>query len=122
MNEAPTPLPLIPTNVVLRLPKPSYVILESPDGEKSHRADSLAIARMLVDAEKKPNEEQRWKVVREWIAEKLEVPVEEISESMALFMHNQVIELTNSVKEEARKKVFTIASSALPIQESQQTS
>lgn len=122
MNEAPTPIPAVPTNVLLRLPKPSYVILESPDGEKSYRGDSLAIARMLVDAEKKPNEEQRWRTVREWIAEKLEIPVDDISESMALFMHNQVIELTNLLKEEARKKVFTIASSAQPIQESQATS
>lgn len=117
MSDSPTP-----DNVVLRLPKPSYVILESPDGEHSSRKDSFVVLRMLLDAEKKPDERQRWDTVREWIAKELKVELEEITENMALFLHNQVVELTNKLKKEMAKDVFTIASSAQPIQESQQAS
>lgn len=122
----PTPTS-ITSNVVLKLPKPSYVILESPDGQSSYREDSLVIRRMLIDAEKKPNEEQRWTAVRQWIADKLStashtVELSEITENMALFLHNQVIPLTNELQEETAKLVFMNASSAQPIQESQPNS
>jgi hypothetical protein len=124
MSEQPTPVTedKTPANTVLRLPPPSYVIIESSNGEHSHREDSFSILRMLTQAEKKPNEEQRWKMVMDWIAEKLKVESSEVTENMALHLHNSVVELTNKVKQEMSTQVFTIASSAPPIQESQQSS
>lgn len=122
MSEAPTSQTPIPQEYLLRLPKPSYVVIETPDGKHSYREDSFVMLRMLLQAEKKPDEAQRWKAVKEWLADKLKVDESEISENMALHFHNQVVDFTNAVKKEMAKDVFTIASSAQPIQESQQSS
>lgn len=106
-------------NTVLKLPKPSYIILESNDGKKTYREDSFVVLRMLQHAQNKPTEEQRWETVKKWIASKLEMDEKEVTEHMALFLHNQVIGLTNILKEEVSKDVFLTASSVLPTQESQ---
>lgn len=124
MSELPTPPPnnTVPSNVTLKLPKPSYVIIQSPDNQTTYREDSFSVLRMLTNAEKQPSEERRWETVRKWLAEKLKLEIDEVTENIALSFHNQVVDLTNAVKKEMAGDVFTIASSAPPIQESQQTS
>lgn len=122
MSEAPTPNQ-VPANIVIKLPKPAFVIIESPDGEHSHREDAFSVLRMLLEAEKQASESNRWEKVKKWISEKLKISIEDdVAENMALLLHNQVVDFTNALKQEMSKDVFTIASSAQPIQESQKTS
>lgn len=109
-------------DTLLKLPPPAYVIIESSDGEHCHRADAYDVKRMLDSAEKQPNEEKRWEMVRKWIAEKLNIPFEDVTTNQAMWVHNGVIGLTNKLNEELAKESFTIASSAASIQESPATS
>lgn len=96
---------------VLKIVEPVFVTLESPDGNHSKRYDVYAIRRILQEAEKKPNDEQRWNHVLEWLAKEWEVERSSLAENMAIHLNNAVMELVQSVNKELAKNVFTSASS-----------
>lgn len=76
---------------------------------------------MLLDAGQQPSETERWNRVREWIAKILEIPLEEISESMAVFLFNNVQYEVKRVNEGIKKDVFQTVSSDASIQASPET-
>lgn len=108
-------------DITVKLMEPVFLRLELPDGN-SARVDVCEAWRFLEDANKKPSQDQRWKTIKEFLATKLQVPIESLAESTAWQFHETVVALGTQVKEQIRKNCVSIVSSQQPIQESQATS
>lgn len=106
----------------LKLIAPAYLELEAHDGSSKTMVDVMEAWRFLEDANKKPNQEARWKSIRCYLAEKMKVQPELIAESTAWEFHDVIVKLGQVCREQHRKNLDSIVSSQQPIPESQQTS
>lgn len=106
----------------LQLEAPAYLIIETPPGYLPHKAvqvDVYEARRFLFDeATKKPNESERWKAVKEWMANKLQIPVDLVAESNCLLLNNTVARLVEEVNKQISKKSEQIVSLPEPTPES----
>ena len=95
---------------VLKLGKPAFLTVETPDGSKRVRIDVFAAYRILVEAEKRPSEADRWQYVLHWLAEQLEVDPSLLAESNAIMFHNAILQLVKKLNEELSQDFFQTAS------------
>lgn len=107
----------------IQLSKPQYVTLVVPEelGTTEVKIDIFEARRMLVEANKQPNEQLKWKHIREWLASKLGVPNEMLAESNALEFNNMVLRVADKFVENLSKNIEGMLYSQQPTQASPET-
>lgn len=107
----------------LQLSEPAWLYLTLPSNSTEVKVDVYEARRFLFEeAIKKPNESERWKTVREWLANKFSVDVDQIAESDALEFNNAIARIVEKTAEQRSKKLEGMLCSQLPTQVSPTTS
>ena len=97
----------------LKLVKPVFVTIPHPEDEsKLFREDVFVVRRLLQKAEKQPNEQERWSLVLDWLAEKWVVDRKSLSENIAVHLNNQILDIVVDMNKEIANQDFTNASLA----------
>lgn len=98
----------------LLMAPPVVLEMESADGKVKTRIDVYEALRMLAEAEKKP-EPDRWATVNAWLASRLQVQQELLSESVAIEFNDTITAIVSTTNDERKKKALAIASSPVSI-------
>jgi hypothetical protein len=104
----------------LKLCEPAFLNLQSPDGTKTAQIDIYVARKFLVDAERQPTEEAHWGKVLNYLADQLQVDVNQLARNQAIRFHNAIMVMCEEKNKELSDKSFLTASSDVSTQVSQE--
>lgn len=99
----------------------SPVYVEVGFGDRAVLFDPYEVRRMLAEAQSKP-EAERWSTVRHYIGNKASLPVDEVTEEMAIRFNDYVVSIISQLDEDRKKKAAAIVSSLTSTTASPETS
>lgn len=94
-----------PSPYVLELQPPAVIAVTTPDKTRTVLFDIFEAWRALGQNAKQPTEDKRWETNRRYLAEKFEISIDDISESMAREFNEVIVTLGTKLQDQCAKKV-----------------
>lgn len=92
----------------LKLSQPEFLVLQSPDGSTKVNVDIFEARRKLEEAQQQPTQELRWKMVLEYLAERLHMKPDSLAENMALEFYECIQRCVIKSLDDRKKKLDSI--------------